>query len=90
MLRTKENEAYAAEVLRRYDEFRAWAIDHWPHRDDPIASADFTAGRQELTILLDARLDGQPSPPAHQEAAAENVADPDADQYRQVTAAPWP
>ena len=90
MLRTKENEAYAAEVLRRYDDFRAWAIEHWPHRDDPIASTDFTAGRQELTVLLDARLDGQPTRAPHQEVAAEEVVNPDADQFLQVTPAPWP
>lgn len=89
MLRSKENEAFATEVLQRYDAFRAWAIEHWPNPDDPLSSADFSAGRRELAVLLDARLDGRAADaaPAVPPATGE---DPDADQYLPVTPAPWP
>ena len=90
MLRTKENEAYATEVLRRYDEFRAWAIGHWPNPDDPLASGDFTAGRQELAVLLDARLDGRAATAPAPAGVGEAAADPDAGQFLPVTPAPWP
>lgn len=90
MLRTKENEAYAVEVLRRYDDFRSWAIAHWPNPADPLGSADFSAGRQELAVLLDARLDGNVVDRPVPEPATDSARDPDADQFLQVTPAPWP
>ncbi len=89
MLRTKENEAYATEVLQRYDAFRSWAIEHWPNDDDPLSSGDFSAGRQELAVLLDARLDGKSRGPALPDAPAA-AGDPDAGQFLPVTPAPWP
>lgn len=90
MIRSKENEAYATEVIRRYDAFRAWAIGHWPNHDDPLSSADFSAGRQELAVLLDARLEGTVATPVVPEAVDGRADDPDAGQYLPVTPAPWP
>ena len=89
-MRSKENEAYAAEVLQRYDAFRSWTIAHWPNAADPLSSADFSAGRQELSGLLDIRLNGKVNPPALSAAPAEDAGDPDAGQFLPVTPAPWP
>ena len=90
MMRSKENEAYAAEVLQRYDAFRSWTIANWPNAADPLSSADFSAGRQELSGLLNARLDGRDDQPVAPAAPSESTGDPDADQFLPVTPAPWP
>ncbi|MBC7513621.1 MAG: hypothetical protein H7234_04205 [Herminiimonas sp.] len=90
MIRSDENEAYATEVLRRYDEFRAWTIGNWPNHDDPLASGDFSAGRKELAVLLDARLDGVVARSPLPAAADGGTGDPDAGQFLPVTPAPWP
>ena len=90
MIRSNEKEAYVSEVLRRYDDFRAWTIAHWPNQDNPLDSGDFSAGRKELAVLLDARLYGGVTKPPPPDAAGGGTDDPDAGQFLPVTPAPWP
>lgn len=83
-------DVFATQATEKYDEFIAWMIQHWPQRSDPLSTADFSAGKREMNLLLGAKLhaagdSGQPIA----DVAATNDRD-NAEQYLPVTPAPWP
>lgn len=88
MSTNKDNDAFAKETLRRFDDFVSWTISNWPHGHAPLSGGDFSAGRRELATLLGPRLD------AGNEFNDEHNAHPDDmdanPQYIPVTPAPWP
>lgn len=82
-LPAKQAEAYASELVRRFDEFTHWAIANWPEKNYPLMPSDFAESRREISVILGRKLhEGETSPPSTpaQEGAP----------YIEVHPTPWP
>lgn len=78
-----EPDAYADELVRRFEEFTQWAIVHWPQKNYPLMSSDFAASRREISGIVGRKLhegESMTPPTAAQE-------DPP---YLDVSPTPWP
>ena len=84
MAEKQVSDAYAAEVVRRLEEFVDWSRDNWPVPAFALMDSDFDGVRREIQLILGERLTQA------QEAAG--TAEPAAGgpQYRPVNPAPWP
>jgi hypothetical protein len=90
--RRLSRDEYATEVMRRYQEFRLWAMQNWPVATQPLDDAAFYATERELKLLLGARLHPQdgaeskrPGPPPDQAGSGDGDGE-----FRDVTPMPWP
>ncbi|MGN6389926.1 MAG: hypothetical protein ACTHL1_10470 [Burkholderiaceae bacterium] len=82
---TKDDyDRYAAELVRRFEDFTTWAIEHWPDPESPLMDSDFAASRKEIAGLVGPRLGG-----GHTDADPGAKAD-DSTQFVNVTPMPWP
>lgn len=86
---TKDDyDRFAAEMVRRFEDFVSWSKENWPDRQAPLLDSDFIAARKEIGEMVGPRLgDGQR--PANGEINAASPVD-DGAQYVQVTPMPWP
>lgn len=94
MASKEEHDRYAAELTRRFEEFTRWAISNWPDKRFPLVESDFRAARRELAEIAGPKLgEGDPEPVERGNAGRENTAPGipiDAQQFVDVTPAPWP
>lgn len=83
MASKEQCDRFAAEMAHRFEEFTAWAVEHWPHKDMPLLSSDFAESRKEIGQILGSRLS----------EGRTDLAEPsgdDAARFVQTTPAPWP
>ncbi len=71
---------YAAEVVRRFEEFTSWTMENWPHQSQRLMSSDFSESRRELAGLLSEKLSSE-----EDKSPSEGGA-----QYVDMNPAPWP
>lgn len=83
-------EAFAAQAMRRHEEFIMWMVEHWPKTGETLSVADFNLSKRELANLLGSRLDIGESDATLPSGASTAVPDSDSEQYLPVTPAPWP
>jgi hypothetical protein len=84
MTEKERYDQYAAEAVKRFEDFTQWAIANWPNKNFPLMQSDFNQGRRELSQIVGSKLgEGPPSPPAAHQAN-------DASQYIETHPAPWP
>ncbi len=79
----QDDNLYADELVRRFEEFTGWAIANWPHKNYPLLESDFAEARREISVILGSRLqEGQSSPSAGLR--------PGEPQYIDTNPMPWP
>jgi hypothetical protein len=80
---TKDDyDQFAADMVRRFEDFTTWAKENWPDKQSPLLDSDFASMRKEVAEMVGPRLGEaygsvQPGPP-------------DDTQYVSVTPMPWP
>lgn len=81
---TKDDyDRFAAEMVRRFEDFTTWAKENWPDTQSPLLDSDFASMRKEIAEMVGPRLG---------DSYGENAPEP-ADhttQYVNVTPMPWP
>lgn len=81
---TKDDyDSFAAEMVRRFEDFTEWAKENWPDQQSPLTDADFATMRKEIAAMVGPRLGesyGGVPPQASDDSA----------QYVSVTPMPWP
>jgi len=79
---------FAKEMMRRFDELTAWAVENWPVKSFPLMQSDFVESGKEISEILGSKL-----------ARDEDAGDDNASsvtkselepQYVSVTPMPWP
>jgi hypothetical protein len=79
--------AFAAELMARFEDFTAWAVDNWPKEGNggnyAPSQADFAAARKNVE-----RLCGMHDPARVQ--ADEPAPEDGGEQYVSINPAPWP
>lgn len=80
---SRNGQAFAAELERRFNELTAWATTNWPDPAYHATAADFAAARKNIDRL---RAMHDPSLPQGAAAAPEDGGA----QYVDVSPSPWP
>lgn len=78
---------FAKEMARRFDEFTAWAIEHWPVKSFPLMQSDFVESGKEISEILGSRLAVDEDAGGGNGNTTQSEYEP---QYVSVTPMPWP
>lgn len=80
----QQRQDYARQLRTRFDDYKRWAIEHWPVAEQPLEDSAFIAAERELELITGSMLHpGRSSQSAPAEGRAQA-------QYQDVTPAPWP
>ncbi|QDD64689.1 hypothetical protein EJD96_11190 [Herbaspirillum seropedicae] len=80
----RQRQDYARELRARFEQYKTWAITHWPVRGQPLEESAFVAAERELELITGTML--HPGGPS--QAIPADGDEPG--QFQQVTPAPWP
>lgn len=82
MTANADYDRYASELTERFEEMMKWAIEHWPRKDFPLLSSDFSRTRREISEIVGPKLgDGHPDDRPEPRTAR---------QFRPISPMPWP
>ncbi|KAF1041295.1 MAG: hypothetical protein GAK35_03419 [Herbaspirillum frisingense] len=80
----RQREQYAQELQARFADYKRWAMDNWPVREQALTDAAFVAAERELALMTGAMLH-----PGRKSGALPADGKQEA-QFEDVTPAPWP
>ncbi|MDR6582317.1 hypothetical protein HBH1_01908 [Herbaspirillum sp. BH-1] len=80
----QQREDYARELKRRFEDYKQWAMTHWPIAEQPLDDAAFVASQREMELLTGSRLHPGRQPDAIPAGGQQQA------QFEDVTPAPWP
>lgn len=78
-----EYDLFAAEMVRKFEDFTTWAKENWPDRQSPLTDSDFASMRKQVAEMVGPRL-------GTGEAKPDGPGAGDDAQYVNVTPMPWP
>jgi len=80
----QQREEYARQLRLRFEEYKRWAIEHWPVAEQPLDDSAFIAAERELDLLTGTMLHPGRKPHGVPANGAQQA------QFEDVTPAPWP
>ncbi|MCP3655278.1 hypothetical protein [Herbaspirillum sp.] len=80
----QQREDYARQLRLRFEEYKRWAIEHWPVAEQPLDDSAFIAAERELDLLTGTMLHPGRKPDSIPASGAQQA------QFEDVTPAPWP
>ncbi|EIJ47441.1 hypothetical protein GWL_16820 [Herbaspirillum sp. GW103] len=80
----QQREQYAAQLRARFEDYKRWAMAHWPVTDQPLQDSAFIAAERELELITGSMLHPGRKPDGIPAASAQPG------QFEEVTPAPWP
>jgi len=84
MFEKERYDQYAAEALKRFEDFTLWAIANWPNKNFPLLQSDFDQSRKELSQIIGPKLG------SGDEKHSSDPSVSNASQYFDQNPAPWP
>ncbi|MBP1313186.1 type II secretory pathway pseudopilin PulG [Herbaspirillum sp. 1173] len=80
----QQREEYARQLRLRFEQYKRWAIEHWPVAEQPLDDSAFIAAERELDLLTGTMLHPGRKPDGIPASGAQQT------QFEDVTPAPWP